>query len=69
MKLKKIYEIIVDSGVKADPRGKKIIQKSLDRKKEIHRELKKNEKEFFDIESITNPYADTRILYGTVRKR
>ena len=49
MKLKKIYEIIVASGVKADPRGKKIIQKSLYRKKEIHRELKKNEKEFFDI--------------------
>lgn len=65
MKLKKIYEIIVDSGVKADPRGKKTVQRSLDRKKEFYRELKKNEKEFFDTESLTNPYADTRILYGT----
>lgn len=65
MKLKKIYEIIVDTGVKADPRGRKSVQRSLDRKKKIYSELKKNEKEFFDIESLTNPYADTRILHGT----
>jgi hypothetical protein len=65
MKLKKIYEIIVDTGVKADPRGRKSVQRALDRKKELYREMKKNDKEFFDVENLTNPYADTRILHGT----
>lgn len=65
MKLKKIYDIIIDSGIKSDPRGRKAVQGSLDRQNKTYRELKKDEKEFFDMESLTNPYADSRILHGT----
>ncbi len=65
MKLRKIYEIVVAKGIDADPRGKETVLKSLEKKKKAWKEMKKDDREFFDTESLTNPYADTRILYGT----
>lgn len=65
MKLKKIYDIVVEKGIEADPRGKKTVLKTLDRKKKAFKDVKKEDKEFFDTECLTNPYADTRILHGT----
>ena len=65
MLLKKIYEIVVDRGIGADPRGKKAVMKELDKRKKTYKDMKKDEKEFFDEESLRNPYADSRILYGT----
>jgi putative NIF3 family GTP cyclohydrolase 1 type 2 len=65
VQLRKIYEIVIAKGIETDPRGKKAVLKSLDKKKKIYEEMKKEEKEFFDMESLTNPYADTRILHGT----
>lgn len=64
MLLEKIYETVVAKGIDADPRGKKDVLKVLDRKKKAYEEMKKDEKEFFDLQNLTNPYADTRILYG-----
>lgn len=65
MKLSKIYETVIAKGIEADPRGKKIVLRSLERKKKVYSDLKKDEKDLFDIESLTNPYADTRIIHGT----
>jgi putative NIF3 family GTP cyclohydrolase 1 type 2 len=65
MRLRKIYEIVIAKGIETDPRGKKAVLKSLEKRKKIYQEMKREEKEFFDIESLTNPYADTRILHGT----
>ena len=65
MKLKKLYESAVANGMEADPRGKKTVLKALEKKKKAYEAMKKDEKEFFDMESLTNPYADTRILHGT----
>ncbi|GBE03591.1 MAG TPA: NGG1p interacting factor NIF3 [Nitrospirae bacterium] len=65
MKLKKLYESAVANGIEADPRGKKAVVKALGKKKKAYEAMKKDEKEFFDIESLANPYADTRILHGT----
>ncbi len=64
MLLKKIYETIIAKGLEADPRGKNEVIKSLDRKKKSYKDMRKEEKEFFDVQSLTNPYADTRILHG-----
>ena len=65
MQLKKIYETFIATGIDADPRGKKKVLKSLEKQKKTHREMKEEEREFFDKETLTNPYADTRILHGT----
>lgn len=65
MKLKNIYEMIIDRGIEADPRGRKAVQKALDKTNKRYKEMKEGEKKYFDKDSLTNPYADTRILYGT----
>jgi len=65
MQLKKIYEALISKGIEADPRGKKTVLKSLEKQKKAYKEIKEDEKEFFDTETLTNPYADTRILHGT----
>lgn len=65
MQLRKIYETFIATGIDADPRGKKKVLKSLEKQKKTHKEMKEEEREFFDKETLTNPYADTRILHGT----
>jgi len=63
--LKEIYKTAVEKGIEKDPRGKEAVLKLLDKRKEAYEDMKKDEKEFFDMESLANPYADTRILNGT----
>lgn len=65
MLLKQIYKTIITKGIESDPRGKKAVMESLDKRKSSYEDMKGEEKEFFDKESFTNPYADTRILNGT----
>ena len=62
--LGEIYKLAVEYGIDADPRGKEIIKKELDRVKKDYEDLKEEERQEFDVEKLTNPYADTRILYG-----
>jgi len=64
MKLSEIYQLAVKKGMEQDPRGEKTIQKMLDKVKKDYEELKPQQKQDFDKEAFTNPYADTRILSG-----
>ena len=64
MKLEDIYRTAVQAGRDADPRGKERIEKELAAVKKEYDELKEKDREFFDLERLTNPYADTRILNG-----
>jgi len=68
MKLKDIYKAIVEEGIRQDPRGKEAVIKELKEKKKLFESLTKENKKEFDIESLNNPYADTRILYGNESK-
>lgn len=56
-------------GIKADPRALDGVKKYLSRVKKQFDSLPKNEKEYFDQESLNNPYADTRVLYGDRKKQ
>ncbi len=64
MKLKEIYDMVLKLGVEADPRGKAFVKKELEKEEKAYKKLDKDEKKEFDKERLTNPYADTRILYG-----
>lgn len=65
MKLTEFYRKAIEIGMENDPRGKEIALKDLeDRTKEFD-SLKGDERDFFDKESLENPYADSRILNGT----
>ncbi|MCK5305703.1 MAG: NGG1p interacting factor NIF3 [Candidatus Omnitrophica bacterium] len=68
MKLKELYDFVVKEGVKEDPRGEQKVKKELSRAKKTYDDLKPGAKAEFDKESLENPYADTRILYGDADK-
>jgi putative NIF3 family GTP cyclohydrolase 1 type 2 len=65
MKLREIYHKAIETGTKNDPRGSDIVMKDMEQKKKSYDELKPDEKDFFDMESLQNPYADSRILFGS----
>lgn len=62
--LKKIYGAAVEIGIAADPRGSAAVKKDLELEKRKFEKLPEDEKKFYDLERLSNPYADTRILNG-----
>lgn len=64
MKLQEIYDLAIQMGMDADPRGRKRVDELLKRRKKEFGELSESKKKYFDSETLTNPYSDTRILYG-----
>lgn len=64
MTLKQIYRLVVEMGIKADPRGVTGVKKVLARRKQDYEELPKSKKQEFDLEDLVNPYADSRVLVG-----
>jgi len=68
MTIEEIYRLAVSLGIKADPRKKRGVEKALQRKKREYQELSLEKRKEFDKESLKNPYADTRILFGDSQK-
>ncbi len=64
MRIKEIYNLAIQLGRKTDFRSKGQINALLKRAKEKYKKLSAKEKEVFDKENLTNPYSDSRILYG-----
>lgn len=64
MTLQEIYDLAIEMGVAADPRGADGVKKLLSRTKKEYEELPEKKKKYFDKESLKNPYSDTRILFG-----
>lgn len=64
MTIQQIYDMAIDMAIKADPRGEKTVQKLLSKLKKEYKELPEKKKKFFDLESLKNPYADTRLYFG-----
>jgi putative NIF3 family GTP cyclohydrolase 1 type 2 len=65
MTVQQIFNLAIKMGIEADLRGKAAVYKLLKRKKEQYEKLSKEEKEEFDLESLTNPYLDSRIHYDS----
>lgn len=64
MTIGEIFQLAIKMGIDADPRSRDGIKRHLARQKKIYDELPKSKKEFFDLENLTNPYSDTRLLFG-----
>jgi len=60
-----MYEYLVNIGIEKDPRGKKEIEIILKERNKEYSLLGKEKKDKFDIDTLTNPYHDSRIIYGT----
>jgi putative NIF3 family GTP cyclohydrolase 1 type 2 len=64
MRLRQIYESIIQIGIHGDPRGDEGIRKALEAARKEYEGLKERERARFDLDRLHNPYADTRILHG-----
>ncbi len=65
MKLKDFFKKAIQVGMENDPRGKEEVIKELEKRKKDYNALSEKKKKFFDLESLENPYSDSRILFGT----
>jgi hypothetical protein len=64
MKLREIYRTCIEAGMEADPRPAEELTRVLGAAKRAYDKLDADEKPFYDMERLTNPYADTRIVAG-----
>lgn len=62
MTLQEIYKLAINKGIESDLRGADGVGKILKRRKEKYEKLLPKEKEEFDLESLENPFSDSRIL-------
>jgi putative NIF3 family GTP cyclohydrolase 1 type 2 len=62
MKIKEIYNLAINKGIESDFRGRQAINKILARKKEKYNQLPEKEKQDIDLETLENPFLDSRIL-------
>ena len=65
MKLKDLFDSAIAVGMTKDPRGQDSVARQLEDAKKQYEKLKDDEKEYFDLSALTNPYADSRLLCGT----
>jgi putative NIF3 family GTP cyclohydrolase 1 type 2 len=65
MRLGDLYKRAIEAGIDNDPRGKDVVLAELERRKKDFEDLTPAEREFFDPESLKNPYSDSRILFGS----
>ncbi len=64
MKLREIYELAVQMGIDADPRGREGVEEYLERCRRDHEQLPDHLKELADPEALRNPFSDTRVYVG-----
>jgi len=61
MLVKEIFDLGLKMSIKADPRGPKGVEQYLADVKKEYENAKPKEREYFDKERLTNPYADSRV--------
>ncbi len=62
MKTEEIFNLSINKGKEADFRGSEALNKLLERRSQKYEKLSEKEKEEFDLDSLENPYSDSRIL-------
>lgn len=63
MTIQEIYNLAINKGIEADFREKEFIEKLLQRRRKKYEKLSEEEKQFFDKETLKNPYSDSQILH------
>lgn len=69
MTLQEIYDLALEFGIKADPRGVENVKKFLQRRKKEFGEMSDKKKKYFDRETLNSPYSDSRILFGNPKTK
>ena len=64
MKLIDVYRLAIQTGIEHDLRPKEMIDRILEKEKARYDSLNEEERSYFDMERLWNPYGDTRLSYG-----
>lgn len=64
MNLKEFFELAVQAGMDADPRGRDVLEQELREANKSFDELETGDREYYDTDRLRNPYTDSRILHG-----
>ncbi len=62
MLIQEIYNLAISKGIESDFRGRNGVERILKRKKEKFEKISEEERQGFDLESLDNPYSDSRVL-------
>lgn len=62
MKIKEIFQLAIQKGIESDLREKEGVKRFLERKRKKYEKLPEEEKKYFDLGALKNPYLDTQIL-------
>ena len=64
MRLERFYKRAVEVGIANDLRDEEEIRRILDDEQEKFKDLKEDDKRFYDPDRLSNPFADSRVLFG-----
>ena len=64
MKLREFFDLAIQAGMDADPRGRAAAAQDLQDNKRTYDEIKPEDRSDFETEKLSNPYADSRLLHG-----
>ena len=68
MTIQQIYNLALEMGISADPRGKDGVSKWLRQAEKKYEKLSETEKKEFHQDRLTNPYSDTNFHVGNPKK-
>lgn len=69
MTIQEIYQLAIKLGIENDLRGKKRVEENLKRLKRKYEKMNADQKKNFDMESLENPFSDSRVLYESKNKK
>ncbi|HUS79659.1 MAG TPA: hypothetical protein VM283_00240, partial [Armatimonadota bacterium] len=64
MTVGELYDFAITRGMALDPRGPGALKQWMDRTREQYSKLSGREEQLFDTERLSNPFGDTRIMFG-----
>ncbi len=68
MTIQQIFDLMIQSGIDADPRGRQKVEKILENNKKEYEELSDAKKAEYDTDKLSNPYADSGFHFGDPKK-
>lgn len=69
MTTQEIYNLLIQAGIDADPRGRQAIEEKLAKVREEYHDLPDDKKADFDTDKLTNPYSDSGFHFGDPNKQ
>jgi len=68
MNISEIFNLAIETGIDNDPRGRASIAKILKKRKDDLADLPKKQQADFDKEKLSNPYSDSGIHFGDLKR-